>query len=133
MELIDTNIFLELLLDQDKAGNVEKFFNNASNRDIYISDFYLHSIGVILNHLRFDNVFIEFVKDVIINGELKILTLQPEDLCDIGNIIKDYKLDFDDAYQYLVENRHKMQLVSFDSDFDKTDINRVLPSEILDW
>ena len=45
--LFDTNIFLEILLDQEKKEDCKKLLNeNIGN--IYLSDFSLHSIGVIL-------------------------------------------------------------------------------------
>jgi predicted nucleic acid-binding protein len=47
MYLIDTNIFLEILLAQ-KQKNICKEFLVSNIEQIYISDFSLHSIGVLL-------------------------------------------------------------------------------------
>jgi uncharacterized protein len=47
MYLIDTNIFLEILLSQ-KQKDICKEFLVSNIEQIYISDFSLHSIGVIL-------------------------------------------------------------------------------------
>ncbi len=44
--LIDTNIFLEILLDQEKK-NICKEFLNYNIDHLFLSDFSLHSIGVI--------------------------------------------------------------------------------------
>lgn len=46
MFLLDTNIFLEILLQQEKRA-VSKAFIQKHLEHIYISDFSLHSIGVI--------------------------------------------------------------------------------------
>jgi predicted nucleic acid-binding protein len=47
MFLVDTNIFLEILLTQDKKAICKKFLDkNIGN--LHITDFSLHSIGVIL-------------------------------------------------------------------------------------
>ena len=47
MYLIDTNIFLEVLLSQEKMDICKKILDsNIGNQ--YLSDFSLHSIGVIL-------------------------------------------------------------------------------------
>jgi predicted nucleic acid-binding protein len=47
MYLADTNIFLEILLKQDKSVICKAFlYKNIDS--IHISDFTLHSIGVIL-------------------------------------------------------------------------------------
>jgi len=45
--LLDTNIFLEILLGQDKKEVCKKFLETHIG-EIFISDFSLHSIGVIL-------------------------------------------------------------------------------------
>jgi len=42
-----------------------------------------------------------------------------------------YNLDFDDAYQYIQAEKHQLQLISFDKDFDNTKIGRKEPSEIV--
>jgi len=47
MFLADTNVFLEILLDQDKGEKCKRFLNKHI-QDIFITDFSLHSIGVIL-------------------------------------------------------------------------------------
>jgi len=40
-----------------------------------------------------------------------------------------YNLDFDDAYQYTAA-KFDFEIVSFDSDFDRTDRKRKAPAEI---
>ena len=41
-----------------------------------------------------------------------------------------FRLDFDDAYQYVVAEKYNLALVSFDADFDRTDKKRMVPAEI---
>jgi len=41
-----------------------------------------------------------------------------------------FQLDFDDAYQYVVAEKFDLMLVSFDTDFDRTDRNRIIPANI---
>ena len=48
MYLLDTNIFLELFLDQDKADDVEKLLRTVPKERLYISEFSLYSVGIIL-------------------------------------------------------------------------------------
>ena len=50
--LIDTNVFLEGLLGQEKTKEVEKLFQTISLAQMAITDFSLHSIGVILFRLK---------------------------------------------------------------------------------
>jgi len=47
MILADTNIFLEILLGQQRQQDCERFLR-AQAGNIVLSDFSLHSIGVIL-------------------------------------------------------------------------------------
>jgi hypothetical protein len=51
MYLVDTNIWLELLLDQEKAQDVRRFFQVTGGDRINISEFSLYSMGVILTQL----------------------------------------------------------------------------------
>jgi predicted nucleic acid-binding protein len=41
-----------------------------------------------------------------------------------------FGLDFDDAYQYVVAEKFDLVLVSFDTDFDRTDKKRMIPAGI---
>ena len=51
MYLIDTNIFLEGLLYQEKADSVAHFFQEIDLETMYVTDLSLHSIGIILFRL----------------------------------------------------------------------------------
>jgi predicted nucleic-acid-binding protein len=48
MYLVDTNVFLEGLLEQDKVETVRVFLQKIDLREIFITDLSLHSIGIIL-------------------------------------------------------------------------------------
>jgi len=48
--LLDTNILLELLLNQEKADEVQHFLNAISINQLYLTEFSLYSIGI--NYLR---------------------------------------------------------------------------------
>ena len=127
MYLIDTNIFLEILLSQTRKDVCKEFL--ASNiENIYISDFSIHSIGVILFRNNKESIFNKFVKDTF--GKIKILTLSEELYSDLGNIKEKFGLDFDDAYQYVAAETHNLITSSFDNDFDRTDRGRKEPLEV---
>lgn len=129
MFLIDTNIFLEALLEQERTTEVTYFLKTIDLNNSFISDFSLHSIGVILFRLKKSELFDTFIRDLIHNG-MGILTLKVDELLRLNAIIKKYNLDFDDAYQYVCVQNYKLELVSFDKDFDKTDIQRKEPSNV---
>ena len=50
---------------------------------------------------------------------------------ELESVSKKYNLDFDDAYQYLVAKKHRLGLISFNKDFDETDLKRKEPSEVI--
>lgn len=45
--------------------------------------------------------------------------------------VEQYGLDFDDAYQYVAAKRYDLTFISLDSDFDRTDLGRRSPDEII--
>ena len=130
MYLVDTNIFLEGLLHQDKADDVRVFSQSIDFSTIFMTDLSLHSIGIILFRLDNFELFISFLEDVVVDG-IGVLSVEPENLKILDQIIQKFSLDFDDAYQYAVADRYALQLISFDKDFDRTDRKRREPIEIL--
>ncbi len=50
--LIDTNIFLEVLLNQEKARQARTFLQKSDIHEQFMSDFSLHSIALILLRRR---------------------------------------------------------------------------------
>ena len=56
----------------------------------------------------------------------------PDEMEKVINAQKKFSLDFDDAYQYVSAQKNELKLVSFDTDFDKTDLKRFTPSALLD-
>jgi len=131
MYLVDTNIFLEALLEQERTEEVKKLLKTKPLDDFYITDFSLHSIGVILFRLKQSELYNSFIEDLILDG-IGILTLRNSELLQISEIVVRYNLDFDDAYQYVSAKKYDLQFLSFDKDFDKTDIKRKEPIDILD-
>ncbi len=95
--LVDTNVFLEIVLQQDKKEDCKRFLdNNIGN--LNITDFSLHSLGLILFRYGKEQISRKFVEDVIPNTNL--LSLPVELYREIVNVRGSLNLDFDDAYQY---------------------------------
>ncbi|MGA1839048.1 MAG: type II toxin-antitoxin system VapC family toxin [bacterium] len=130
MYLIDTNIFLEALLEQEKTNIVRSFFQSIDLRDMLITDLSLHSIGIILFRLNKFELFDILLNDIIIDG-IGIISLKLSDLKELKDISKAFNLDFDDAYQYLASEKHDLLIISFDKDFDRTKRKRKEPQEII--
>lgn len=131
MFLLDTCIVLELLLDQEKAGEVERFLHNTSPDLLHLSEFSLYSLGVILLRRQAFDVFLKIVDDLLLAGGVSLVRLGPDNMAEVVRAAHSFRLDFDDAYQYAVAAKHDLTIVSFDSDFDHTERRRRTPAELL--
>lgn len=131
MYLLDTNIWLERMLDQTRSEEVGQLFDQVSSDQLLITDFSLHSIGVILHRLNRRDEFLRFVQDVFIDGAVGLVSLEPAEMERLVAVVDQFGLDFDDAYQYVAAERYEVELVSFDRDFDGTKRGRVTPGEIV--
>jgi predicted nucleic acid-binding protein len=131
MYLVDTNIWLERLLEQERADEVGRFLDHVTTDQLIITDFSFHSIGVICSRLGQRTDFLTFVQDVLIDGAVSVVALQPVHMMHVVDVMNAYRLDFDDAYQYIAAEQNGAILVSFDSDFDRTEHGRTTPVQIL--
>ncbi len=129
--LVDTNVWLERLLDQEKSQICGKFFDVVPVETISISDFSLHSIGVILARNKKIETFKTFVSDILINSGILQLTLQSIDLISLSSVINRYNLDFDDAYQLTLSQKYDLTLITYDKDFIFLE-NKKTPDEVLE-
>jgi uncharacterized protein len=129
--LVDTNVWLERLLDQEKSDIAQKFFDSISPVNIFVSDFAIHSIGIILSKLNKLDFLSRFIDDLFINGQIEQLSLDTSDLMNVVANIKRFKLDFDDSYQYTVAQKYDLTIVTFDKDFNIKGIKRNSPDEII--
>jgi uncharacterized protein len=131
MYLLDTNIWLERLLEQRQSEEVRQFLDQIAPDTLFISDFALHSIALALTRRHRAEAWVSFVQDVLVDGAVTLIRLQSEDLKIVAEIMQQQHLDYDDAYQYAIAEKYNLVLVSFDSDFDSTDRNRQTPAQIL--
>lgn len=132
MYLIDTNIFLELFLGQSKAEQTFTFLKKVCEGKItaYISRFSLYSIEIILTRNEKITELQKFL-DILRHAEgIKILNTDFTDDKLILENMKKWKLDFDDSIQYYLCKTHELTMVSFDDDFDATDLKRVEPQNV---
>ena len=130
MYLLDTNIILELLLDQDRADEVEQFLQNTARENLYLSEFSLYSLGILLMRRRMYDTFSQVVGDLLVTGGVQLVRLDLEDMTTIVATSQRFGLDFDDAYQYVAAERYGLTIVSFDTDFDRTELGRSTPAQI---
>jgi len=116
MFLVDTNIFLEILLEQERKDDCERFLKENIG-DLAISDFSFHSIGVILFRNDCQGIFTMFIQDVLPN--VRIVSLPLREYQQLQASGEEVGLDFDDLYQYSVCKALSLELVTMDHDFDK--------------
>jgi predicted nucleic acid-binding protein len=115
MILADTNIFLEILLEQDAKEKCKEFL--AANPDqLYITDFSLHSIGLILFQKKKHAVFTAFVEDVLY--KVTLISLPQQIYQSVAGVATSFDLDFDDAYQFCVSKEYNLEIATQDKDFN---------------
>jgi len=114
--LFDTNIFLEVLLGQEKNESCKELLVDFKGT-IFLSEFSIHSIGIILFRQKKFAFFDSFITDIANNGT--IISLPLKRYPQISTIAQKYQLDFDDAFQTAVAFEHKLGIITIDSDFKK--------------
>ena len=128
--LLDTNIFLEVLLDQDRAGEARHLLSQTDEHELFISDFSLHSIGLLLFRHQQHTAFRRFLVDVFLKAGVAVVALTSGEMEAVIRSAQQFGLDFDDAYQHAVAEHYALTIVSFDADFDRTDTGRRTPGQI---
>lgn len=114
--LIDTNIFLEILLRQDRGELAFRVLETARKK--YLTDFTFHRISVIAfkNSIPADKLN-SFIK--LIRKSHEIIKIKDSDVIKIYNLAIENNLDFDDAQILFTARKYKLKIVSFDKHFLK--------------
>ena len=114
--LLDTNIFLEILLNQNKKEKAKKFITDNIEQ-LFISDFSLHSIGVILIRQKKFSIFKEFLNDFIPHAN--VLSLSKNKYEKLNETAEKHNMDFDDSYQTTLAKENGLTVITMDHDFQK--------------
>ena len=122
--LLDTNIFLEVMLGQKEAVSAQRLLAAGQQHELFVSDFSLHSIGCHLFRRGKASEFKQFFRDVVVTGGIRIASLGEQQYEVAADAAAKFRLDFDDAYQYAVARTQGLSIISFDADFDRTHIAR---------
>lgn len=126
MYLVDTNIWLERLLDQQRSEEIRRFLSQVLSDKLFMTDFSFHSIGIAMQKLDRLSGFLKFIV-----GAVTLLRVDAAQSKEIVRVIRQFSLDFDDAYQYVVAESNNLVLLRFDTDFDRTERKRKVPGEIV--
>lgn len=130
MYLVDTNLILEILLRQEKVDDVKRFFDVTPHDQLFLTEFSLYSIGIVLIRRNLHDTFLRTVEDLVVNGGFVLVRLNCSEMLDVARTSKRFRLDFDDAYQYVTAEKYNLTIVSFDSDFDRTERGRKEPHQV---
>ena len=134
MYLIDTNIFLEVMLRRERSKECKKLLELLRDGKIngIVTDFTLHSIIVIFD--RFKKLE-ELKKFLLTLRAYRGLYVYNTSLgCEVRavDLARNSGLDMDDAIQYSAAlTVNAKAIVSFDKDFDNLKIPRKEPKEVL--
>lgn len=114
--LVDTNIFLEILLNQAGRKRCEALLQGDKGA-AWMSDFTLHSIGVLLFRQKRPELFNKFAADTL--PQFTILSLSEAGYSKLAEINTRHGLDFDDAYQFAVAQENNLTIATQDKDFQR--------------
>lgn len=131
MILLDTNIFLELLLDRKGASDCEHLLSTISTGKIeaVTTHFTVHAIEVLL---RIEERVMPFLRNLENSKGLYVYDTGISEEIAASILSKRLKRDFDDTIQYYTAKRLGAEaIVSYDKHFDGLDIPRVEPPQIL--
>ncbi|MBS7626748.1 type II toxin-antitoxin system VapC family toxin [Candidatus Bathyarchaeota archaeon] len=134
MYLVDTNIFLEVLLSRSKKDECERFLNylKEGKKLGVITDFSIHSILVIMEGLGRRRELKIFLRGLSAYRGLTVYTTTLADEINAVEISYENNLDLDDAIQYVVALTLEVHgIISFDKHFDRLRIPRIDPSAIM--
>lgn len=91
--LIDTNIILEIVLEQEHDQEARSLLSTTHRHHLFLSDFSLHSIGVILFRRNQSDAFLEFCSDMVEPGRLAIIGLSVQHMNRVAQVSKEFRLD----------------------------------------
>ena len=132
MILIDTNVFLELLLGRKRAEECERLLDLVSKGEIeaVVTHFSVHALEAILKD---SEALIRLLRNIQYSSGLYVYSTDLTEEEAIAIVSQKIGRDFDDSLQYYVAKKLGAEcIVSFDKHFDGLDIPRVEPKHILE-
>ncbi len=131
MILLDTNIFLELLLGQKRAAECEELLERISKGEMEatVTHFTVHAVEAALVT---GGALEAFLRNIEHSVGLYVYDTSLADEMAVALMTKKVSLDFDDTLQYYVAKRLGVDaIVSFDEHFDRLDVRRMDPRDLL--
>jgi predicted nucleic acid-binding protein len=133
MYLVDTNIFLEVLLSRAKKEECKQLLRSLRDgkKSSVVTDFTIHSIIVIMDSLSKLNGLKIFLSSLLAYKGLHIYHTTITDEINATEIATQQKLDMDDAIQYSTALSTNIEaIISFDKHFNNLKVPRMEPHQI---
>jgi len=127
--LLDTNIFLEVILSREYSKVIQDFLNRDITTALFVIYFSVFSVGIFLVRRNLSDKFGTFIEDLEMR-DIRTISINANELKQIPHWCKKFDLDFDDAYQYAIADRFRLKLVSLDHDFDRSPKGRIHPKNL---
>ncbi len=131
MLLIDTNIFLEIMLAQAKREACSEFLDTVKKgkNKAAVTDFTIYSIMIILDGRGKLRELDRFLRSLSAYRGLTLYATSLEDKVDAVELAASGEFDVDDAVQYAsARSLRAKAIVSLDRDFDNHEIPRMDPT-----
>ena len=132
MFLIDTNIFLEVMLSRTKRQACIEFLNavKTGKEKAAVTDFAIYSLMIILDSRGKLRELDKFLRSLSAYVGLTIYATSLNDKLEAVELTVDGEFDVDDAVQYASARALRAKaIVSLDKDFDNHDIPRIDPKD----
>ncbi len=134
MYLVDTNIFLEVMLSQARSKECEVFLKSVKEgvSKAFVTDFSIYSIMIIMTSLSKLNELKIFLSSLSAYKGLTIHRNGLKDLLRAIDTMRKKRLDLDDAIQYSAAvSLGVKDIVSFDKHFDGLEVPRAEPAQLV--
>jgi len=132
--LVDTNIFLEVMLSRrrkEECRNLLKQISAAKIRGM-LTDFSLYSLMLIMTSHRKYSEIKKFLSSLTAYKGLFVYNCTLDDKINCIDIVLNEGLDVDDSIQYAAAlSLNAKAIISFDAHFDGLEIPREEPAEVL--
>ncbi|AFA39861.1 putative nucleic acid-binding protein, contains PIN domain [Pyrobaculum oguniense TE7] len=130
MYLIDANVFLELLYRRQRWAESYRFLEKVKSGEVrgYVLQFAVHGVSAILAKPELVEIFLS---EIATWRGLEIVKSDLGDEIEAARAATRVGLDFDDGLHYNYAKKLGVPIVSFDRDFDKTDVKRLEPRDAI--
>ena len=130
--LIDTNCWMQIARQRPQADDVLTLLAAVPMAKLFVSDFTVHSLGVLFRRFGMMHTYTEFLEKAFIGAAIGLVHVPQQRLALVQEASLAHNLDFDDAYQYVLADLINARVVSLDPDFDRTPRGRLTPSRALE-